>query len=528
MCFLYLSVFLYVIFYPVFGPTSSPSPEALGQVRALVGDWGTKLVFLASVAYLANRLSRRRGDTSAAFGVFSGLLAAAALQGFVYLVFPPVVTAEASIFAALGAVGGYFGAGAAQRVVAFHEASRRAAQDLGRARDTEDVAAVVGRAFCAALDPSGAVGVSVWLRAAEGGGVGREEGLVLRASWPERPSSPGRPPALLALEDLDGLDGLSVGRRAYTLSPSDVPEHERSRWPAQGLGGAVVVPIRSRSDDLAGVVFFTRRGRWRLPRGALAELETVGVQAGIVLENLRLVAEAREAATLRERARLSRDLHDTVTQQLVAIKMDLEAALKTEDPTRFAAGGDARQKVRRAASYAKSGVEQSREMIWALRPEALERAHFSDVLQGLAEDVARRMEADVEVRVEEGEATLTQEAENALYRVAQEALTNAQRHSRAGHVRLTLAYLDDVVLLDVWDDGVGFVPADRNNRPPRRSGGPSSGAGLLSMQERVQGIGGSLEIESEPGRGTCVSVSAPAKAPDPASPRVALSDNEPT
>ena len=232
VCFLYLSVFLYVIFYPVFASTSSPSPEALGQVRALVGDWGTKFVFIASVAYLANRFSRRRGDASAAFGVLSGLLSAAVLQGFVYLVFPPVGTAEASIFAALGAVGGYFGVGAGQSVVASHKASRRAAHDLGRAGDPADVAATVGRAFGAALDPSGVAAVTIWSRPGRGDGSERDEELVLRASWPEHPRSPEMPTAPLAVGDLDGL---AVARHAYTLSPSDVPEHVRSRWLAQGV-----------------------------------------------------------------------------------------------------------------------------------------------------------------------------------------------------------------------------------------------------------------------------------------------------
>lgn len=446
------------------------------------------------------------------------------LQGFVHLVFPPVGAAEASVFAALGAMGGCFGAGAAQPAVASHEAARRAARDLGRVGSLAEVAAAVGHAFGAVLDPSGAATVSIWLRPGRDGGAERDDELLLRASWPEHPRPPGAAAAPLMVEDIGGL---ADAGRAYILPTSGVPHQKRSRWPAQGARGAVAVPIRSRLDVLTGLVILNRSGRRRLPRGVLAELDTVGVQAGIVLENLRLVAEAREAATLRERARLSRDLHDTVSQQLVAIKMDLEAALKTDDKTRFAAGGDAREKVRRARAYADSGIEQSREMIWNLRPEALERARFRDVLQGLVENVAGRMEADVGVRVEEGEAILSQEAEEALYRVAQEALTNAQKHSRAGHVLLTLAYLDDLVMLDVWDDGVGFVPASPGDRPARRTGEPNSGVGLLTMRERAEGIRGSLEIESEPGRGTCVSVRAPAKVSEPAPSRAAVPGGEP-
>jgi len=94
----------------------------------------------------------------------------------------------------------------------------------------------------------------------------------------------------------------------------------------------------------------------------------------------------------------------------------------------------------------------------------------------------------------EGERSLKPEVEQALFRVAQEALANAAKHSQARRVEVTLSYSEDTVLLEVVDDGQGFVsppPADR-------------GMGLRSMGERMETLGGELAVESVPGRGTRV------------------------
>jgi signal transduction histidine kinase len=101
-----------------------------------------------------------------------------------------------------------------------------------------------------------------------------------------------------------------------------------------------------------------------------------------------------------------------------------------------------------------------------------------------------------------------------LLRVAQEALANVARHAGASRAGITLSYMEDVVTLDVRDDGVGFsVPANGDgtaatgeaNRSP-----PQGGFGLIAMRQRVNRLAGQLEIESEPGAGTAVSASVPA------------------
>ncbi len=94
------------------------------------------------------------------------------------------------------------------------------------------------------------------------------------------------------------------------------------------------------------------------------------------------------------------------------------------------------------------------------------------------------------------------EIETALLRTAQEALANVAKHARAHRVVVTLSYMDDVVGLDVRDDGVGFAAPGASSA--------DGGFGLTAMRQRVQGLAGSLAVESEPGGGTAVSASIPA------------------
>lgn len=109
-----------------------------------------------------------------------------------------------------------------------------------------------------------------------------------------------------------------------------------------------------------------------------------------------------------------------------------------------------------------------------------------------------------------GSATpLLPEIEATLYRVAQEALTNVARHAQARRVWITLSYMEDVVVLDVCDDGLGFDAAE----PARGLQAPAGhGLGLPGMAWRLERVGGSLTIESAPGRGTALSASVPALA----------------
>ncbi len=115
------------------------------------------------------------------------------------------------------------------------------------------------------------------------------------------------------------------------------------------------------------------------------------------------------------------------------------------------------------------------------------------------EDWSRRTEIPTEVHVR-GEREVSLEVEQALFRVAQEALANVARHSGAGNVEVDLIYASDALTLRVADDGRGFDPAEKNR---------GEGFGLQSMHERLESLGGRVEVESAPGKGTRITCVCP-------------------
>lgn len=220
-------------------------------------------------------------------------------------------------------------------------------------------------------------------------------------------------------------------------------------------------------------------------------------------DNERLAEQAeisgRAAGVLAERQRLAHDIHDTLAQGFTSVVTQLEAAeqaLGTDVDT-------AARHVARAKRTAREGLREARRTVEALRPASLEHVDLPGALRHLAErwqhDLPRRVE--VAVVVDGVAGPVGDDVETAVLRVAQEALTNVARHSAAAAVTLTLSYLDDVLLLDVQDDGCGFAPDDVDG-----------GFGLTSMRERIALVDGELTIESRPGDGTTIAARVPSRA----------------
>ncbi|HEY3481417.1 MAG TPA: ATP-binding protein, partial [Streptomyces sp.] len=128
-------------------------------------------------------------------------------------------------------------------------------------------------------------------------------------------------------------------------------------------------------------------------------------------------------------------------------------------------------------------------------------AQLPEALSRLARRVTETSGVDVGFETTGDARPLLPDLEETLYRVAQEALANAEKHAKASRIGLTLSYSDDLVLLDVVDDGVGFHRGDR---------GEGTGFGLEAMHRRVRRVAGTLVIESAPGGGTAVNAQVPA------------------
>jgi signal transduction histidine kinase len=211
-----------------------------------------------------------------------------------------------------------------------------------------------------------------------------------------------------------------------------------------------------------------------------------------------LAAAERQAGVLEERQRLARDIHDTLTQGFASIVMLLEAAeesLGHQHP--------AGRHVARALQSARDNLAESRRLVWALRPEALTDTPLPVALNRLARQLAEETEIQADTVVTGTVRPLEAEQETALLRAAQESLANVRKHSRATGVTLTLSYMGDVTVLDVQDNGVGFVVSAGEEVAA------DGGLGLRAMQERVEAMGGTVSVESAPGEGTTVVVHLP-------------------
>ncbi len=219
----------------------------------------------------------------------------------------------------------------------------------------------------------------------------------------------------------------------------------------------------------------------------------------------------RAAGVLEERQRLAREIHDTLAQGLSSIQLLLRAAERAL-PDR---PGPATTYVGQARQAALDNLAEARRFVSALSPPALDDTTLADALDRLCATTGDRHRLDVRFRVAGRTRPLSTAQEVALLRVAQSALANTVGHAHATSAEVTLAYLDDAVTLGVTDDGAGFDPG--SVPAPGPEGG---GFGLAAMRARTHALGGTLTVESAPGRGTALVARLPlAPAPPCAPPR---------
>lgn len=227
----------------------------------------------------------------------------------------------------------------------------------------------------------------------------------------------------------------------------------------------------------------------------LSLLTFAGEAMGIVVENARLRRQAERLLVVRERNRLARELHDSVTQSLYSLTLFAEASRRTAQAGRYEETDEYLAKISETGQQA---LKEMRLLLHRLRPSILAKEGLARALQHRLNAVEGRAGVKHQLFVQ-GEATLSPALEEALYLIAQEALNNALRHARATEVVVRFRDLDDrLVEIEVEDNGHGFDPEDAAE---------SDGLGLISMRERVEQFAGQLEIRSVPGEGTLVKAS---------------------
>lgn len=209
-----------------------------------------------------------------------------------------------------------------------------------------------------------------------------------------------------------------------------------------------------------------------------------------------LTAIESERATIAERARLAREIHDTLAQGFSSIGLLLRSVdreLGVGSPESIAA---ARAHVDTAQQAVAENLLEARHVVRALAPPALDAANLLGALERLAGRTTQPGVLLVQLEVSGEPRELPAPVETALLRIAQSAVANVVQHAQASRARLTVTFYADSVTLDVVDDGRGFGP-DAPVEPDDASG-VVGGFGITAMQSRVADLGGTLELESTP------------------------------
>jgi two-component system NarL family sensor kinase len=228
-------------------------------------------------------------------------------------------------------------------------------------------------------------------------------------------------------------------------------------------------------------------------------LSTVANVAAVAIENARLYEQAHGAAVAEERNRLAREIHDTIAQGLVGIILQLEAVSASlgddsESPLQ--------RRLTRAINLARVNLDEARRSVRDLRAAPLEHMSLSEALVQLAEQHEEECETDVHIDVPEAMPLLDPTVETALFRFVQESLSNCRKHARTSTVWIH-ARVEESLAISVRDNGPGFdVDAYRRE-------GSGHHFGLHGMRERIERLGGTLQIESRIGGGTQLGIRLP-------------------
>jgi signal transduction histidine kinase len=257
--------------------------------------------------------------------------------------------------------------------------------------------------------------------------------------------------------------------------------------------GLMLVPLLSQGNTI-GIMGITsdRPGREFTP-DEVRLAETIAGQITGAIEATRLLEQVQKRAVAGERSRLARDLHDSVTQSLYSLDLFANAIHQALSAGRTERVTDHAEKIR---SLSQSALADLRLLIFELRPPLLDQAGLAGALRARLESVEARAGFKTEIEVQ-AERSLPAIVEAELYAVALEALNNVLKHARADQVTVKLAYDEQRCCLTIRDDGLGFDPEIANN---------GGGFGLQTMRERVERIGGTMTLDTSPGRGTTVSV----------------------
>ncbi len=283
-----------------------------------------------------------------------------------------------------------------------------------------------------------------------------------------------------------------------TIRLDDIRADPRFRgWPVAhpDMRSFLGVPIVAGGEVLAELFLADRRG------GPFTDsdqqlIETLSAHAALAVVNAQRTERARELSVAEERARLARELHDSVTQTLFSLTLAAESAAALAGP-----GDPAVEQLDRVRELARAGLTEMRAMVDTLRPVDPGTDGLAGALRKRVELLRRVHDVRLSLRARGPARLQDRTVEREVLLVASEALANALQHAGAASIEIDLDTGGDTVRLTVADDGAGFDLA-RTLRESRR-------LGLTSMRERAEALGGSVHVDTAPGAGTRITLVVP-------------------
>jgi len=279
------------------------------------------------------------------------------------------------------------------------------------------------------------------------------------------------------------------------------PEYLADRRAGSALSFVVAIALFSilsgvLTDRLRRQTFFLRRATERQATELRDLNEHLETRVRAQTSELRELASHLDSARESERASIARELHDELGQDLSALRYALKfARLRFEkEPAAIGSSLEEMEELLRRTT------QTTRTMLAGLRPTVLEDLGLSAAAEWLVKRMQERTGVVCDLQLPPEELLLPLPLATAAYRVLQESLTNVARHAQAHHVHLLVEKRPDSLDVTVTDDGIGFTRS-----PSTRAGG----VGLIWMRERVQSLGGTLELDTAPGRGTRLTARLP-------------------
>lgn len=353
---------------------------------------------------------------------------------------------------------------------------------------------------------------------------GQKTAVVLRGRWtPQEGLQLGEERFPYSYDELDPpLDAGQTIIIRDVFSDPRASEELREIQRQSGRPALVMIPLMAHGERF-GLVILTYPTAWDWPEADLWPYQVTAAQLASAIyarqQQALLYHRGQEVAVLRERQRLARELHDSVTQlifSMTLIAQSIAPAWKRD-------AEEGQQRVGRLLELSQSALAEMRALLFELRSPDLpgdgeaQTGNIPGIVRLKRDGLVQALERHVQGVARDGLAVdfkvqgyqpLSLECEIALFRVTQEALNNVVKHAQAQQVQVQVGEREGKVSLTIRDDGMGF---DLQAKPAKQRDGRYShtGLGLRTMRERVEALGGSFEIKSGPGKGTRVEVLVP-------------------